>query len=613
METTGNNFDNLSCWIEFTNDIVNEYNEIFSQEVLNKLLQIIFSYDIKKKDWEYEEHDYKWYTFFNETLFRDFGWITEVSEHSEKEITEKLLNLWKRIRKIKDKILSVDYTQNSKLCLVLWSINNSLKVLDLLILWLPFELEKAWVECKLTNEERLERIEKLKKLDSEIFWWEIRDNSFEVLEIYKYMCRLKEKERNKLDDSEKDIIQKSIDSTRWLIPWNIEIWDIVIENDKTIFNNIDTIIEILDKDNIDIWRLIELLSEITKYVWNNKLNKNLKWFLSRISDELNSLIIILNQDILFVKRLWILKSNKNLEINKILDNIKNICEETKKYFLWQNKQIHRNKYKKIFELVLKIYWIDLKIVENKSISAFWVFSDWFHIPANEWLDFISMSRLVELIQHEIETHIITNVNSSNVLWNFRWWNYSHREEWIATISEYLLKWEPLETITVWWNDCERLIWEIYCWKELIEFMKVMTRLSKWKKFLKNLIWIFARRKRCYPFDEPWVQHKDTVYSRWRFRVLEIINKINSWEEVSLSDHYKAKVSFEDIDLVKDLWNDVQLIFPLLIWELLLFAISHNNITEKKFNEFIKLKYWVLFNDSVRKLNIAQRKAVVEII
>jgi len=309
--------------------------------------------------------------------------------------------------------------------------------------------------------------------------------------------------------------------------------------------------------------------------------------------------------------LWYLDTIKN-SFNYLQDvnNLPNEKYKTESLKLL-DRNISRENYIKIFKLIFQIY--DLKkdiIVEERSSIYDW--ADYLWIPDSDSYKNLTIKRILELIQHEIETHYIIEDNNSKTLWKFRWWDNLPREEWLAMSAEWILKWNNLEDIKVSWSIPDILMWEILSWEEYKKFLILLSKL----KSTKNSNWIFLRRKRNYPLNYNWVQHKDTTYNRWQHKIL---NFISSWSDIK--DLYVWKVSFDDIPKTKEIIKieNIKIIYPLLIWELLKYVILNNSLIEKDFWEYIEQKYPFLnikqeiSDKSIKRLTFFMKRKVVQIL
>ncbi len=267
-----------------------------------------------------------------------------------------------------------------------------------------------------------------------------------------------------------------------------------------------------------------------------------------------------------------------------------------------SKKIPREKYVQILQDVFDLLKldIDVKIEERWSIYD-WEYHLW--IPKNEKYNFLTIKRILELISHEIEAHTVNLRNNQKLIWYFRSAANLEKEEWLAIVMENLLNWKKLEEIWVPQHFPKVFMWEILTWTELKRFLDLNNKIHPDTGHAGR----FLRLKRNYDLSLPWVQHKDTSYWRWALKIVNLLQKIKSWEEknIEVRDLFLAKVWFKDILKAKKLmqlrwleYNDLTM--PLFIWELVkyLFKIEENNknsrvkkeISQEDFIKKLKKKY-----------------------
>lgn len=296
----------------------------------------------------------------------------------------------------------------------------------------------------------------------------------------------------------------------------------------------------------------------------------------------------------------------------ITDSAQNNKNESKnsKTFDVLSREISRENYVKVLKLAMEIYWIEKPVIVEER-SSIYDGEDYLGIPESDAYKTLKTQRVLELIQHEIETHYIIEQNNAQTLGKFRWgWNLP-REEWLAMTVEWFLKWKNLDDIQVSWAIPDLLMGEILSWEEYKEFLELHAKL----KGTKNASWMFLRRKRNYPLDYQWVQHKDTSYNRGQHKIVDFMT---SWD---VKDLYVWKVSFEDIAKTKEIVNgeNINLIYPLLIWELLQYVILWQELKEDEFWNYIETKYLFLnirqeiLNKTVERLTFSMKRKVVQIL
>ena len=354
-------------------------------------------------------------------------------------------------------------------------------------------------------------------------------------------------------------------------------------------------IEELDKQ-IFWWLMSQNSFETTKCC--EYIEKSLNEWSTRLSE--NEFMFL---NIILSKFKWLETYDENLLNSNINKNSSEIPDV----------EINRDDYVKIFELIYEIYWI------KKHVNISWVtnvtdLDESLEIPDNKEYSKLKLSKVLELINHEIETHWITLHNNKLLLGNIKWWWQLNREESLAKMSEGVLIWKSLEDfVNISFSGPEILAGEILETDEYKKFLQIYLKLIG-KDDIYNVDDRLLRRKRNYPIGYKWVQHKDTSYSRW---FIDIINYIESGKDIK--DLYTAQVDFKDIDKVikiqKDWKHEIK--YPKMLSEVILYKIKNGTLNINSFRKYLGEKYLNIINknhmSSVKKLNISQKKQLIEIL
>lgn len=473
------------------------------------------------------------WVFLNKTLFWTFLWKVydgkdkqeekrfweEVSINIAENFTQtkaKLLHKKSLVIKYKESLQEFLKEKNPRIQILLWTLDYLSNILDLTILWLPFEAQKAWVQYNFSGEEIEKRVNNLEEIEKKLFGWNISENEYEVQGSFEFLTKLFEKQKQKLTLEEQERFSWYLQTLKQNFPYIIDTK------------------EILEKD---------------------------------------------------------VQKKEKSEVLK--------------------QEISRENYVKILKLAMEIYGIEKPIIVEER-SSIYDGEEYLGIPNSEAYKTLKTQRILELIQHEIETHYIIEKNNAQTLGKFRWAKNLPREEWLAMTAEAFLKWENLEDIEVWWAIPDLLMWEILLWEEYRDFHILLSKL----KDTKNASWLFLRRKRNYPLNYRWVQHKDTSYNRWQHKIVDFIKW---WWNVK--DLYLWKVSFENLGKTKEIIEseNIKIIYPLLIWELLQYVILWKELQENEFWNFIQKKYPFLnirqeiVNNSIERLSFWVKRKVVQIL
>ncbi len=478
--------------------------DVLKEALFNKktvdIFELTFAYDIK--DGKY----------FNRTLFQDFAWLSEKNTWEELfSITNSLLHIKKiYIQQARNELLQFPKIEG-KSEILLWTLNYIEKIVDLTILWLPFEIEKAWYGLTLQPSEVEKRVQKMENIEKELFGGNIRENPLEVTNCYRNLKTKIEKKLPTMTEDQKKICFKVVNTVKSL-PAFVDI-DGIFKNRKT-----DT-------------RTM---------------------------------------------------------------NYKKIFEENKELF---EKKISRTNYIKVFELVFAMYGIkkSVKIDERNSIYDG---DDALYVPQNKNYDNLSLQKVLVLIQHEIERHMLSlENNEANVGW-FRWANNLFMEEWAAMIMEGTLQGKSLADYG--WISISLpnlLVWELLDGDEYKEFLAIFSQ--------KDI----DRKKRLYPLHYRGVPHKDTVYTRWPKAIIEYLTQW--WDP---KDTFIGRLQEKDIAKIQE---NKDLKYPKLVSEVIIQKLVNKKINDKEFKEFIAGKYNFLQEDMVKDtmndFTSDQKKKLIEIL
>jgi len=271
-----------------------------------------------------------------------------------------------------------------------------------------------------------------------------------------------------------------------------------------------------------------------------------------------------------------------------------------------NIQIPQSEYVEIFQKIFDIYDIkkEIRIEERSSIYDG---EEYFGIPTAYTT--LSISRILELIAHEIETHYIIEQNNKNLIGNMRWAGNIIREEWLAMTAERYMK-EKYEIETT--PTATIAIGEILAWTEYKNFWQLYARMTN----MKNGEWYWLRRQRNYPFEYPGVQHKDTAYYRGQKAVLKYIA-----EGKDIKDLYLGKVSFQDIPLLKKQAQEknIAIQYPLLVGEVIKTVLQWEALHENTLWKYIEEKYGFINpeqevkNGTIDRMTFAQKRKILQIL
>ena len=413
---------NLSSLVENINaDIYNwELTEIF---------EVTYSYD-------------KW---FNITLFKEFLWdeyedifnwkqsvdlkdkgiiLKEIYKKTEKKLKQKEeLVLW-YIEKVKN--LNTNNREDKiKKELLMWALGYWLKIIKLTLEWLVFEIEKAWLDINLSKEEKQNRINNIKKFEKEVFWWEIKDNSEEVVLAYEFLKDKYEEKKAKFSLEQQEEYERYLKESEKYLPEDYEYQQKEKKKNLLEENNFlnkkisrDSYVKILQR----VFELLELDIEVkienraSIYDWEYHLwipssekyeYLTIRRILELISHEIEAHTVNLknNQELI-----WYFRSAANLEKEEglaiVMENLLNwkkideiwVPQHFPKVFMWEI--LSWNELKRFLELDNEINsdtwhaWRFFRLKRNYDLELPWVQ----HKDTSYWRWALKMVKLLKDIQ-----------------------------------------------------------------------------------------------------------------------------------------------------------------------------------------------------------------------
>lgn len=303
----------------------------------------------------------------------------------------------------------------------------------------------------------------------------------------------------------------------------------------------------------------------------------------------------------YLKILWYTWLNKTININLGIEENK---DDLLNVFLSKDKIIE------LFEMLIDLYdlkwwtfFVDDKVwnfsvkKEKKQIILPWL-----------KLENTSLKRILQLFDHEVWVHAIRWYNSSKTLNTNGDW-YLEVEEWIATFTELMFD-EKIDNISVKPTEhhLTTYVAENLNFEDTVKFLELYYKLLKPKNtsyddIKKEALDKTLRVKRFVSFKEPWANRKDVSYTRWQTQVVEYFQ--NSDDETRLQflkDFYFAKLSFEDIWLVKEfkesLWIDEnELKYPLWIGKILYKKLLWEKVT-LAWLQAEDFRFWIVSEEQI---------------
>ncbi|MFA6255694.1 MAG: hypothetical protein WC606_00795 [Candidatus Absconditabacterales bacterium] len=287
---------------------------------------------------------------------------------------------------------------------------------------------------------------------------------------------------------------------------------------------------------------------------------------------------------------------KNRQKDTRTMNYKKMFEDNQTLF---EKKINRENYIRIFELVLAMYGIN-KPVEIDERSSIYDGDDALYIPSSKEYNTLSIQKILKLIQHEIERHMLSLENNEGNVGGFRGGYNLFMEEGSAMIMEGTLEGKGLSEYGGTSVSLPNLLaGEILPGDEYKKFLSIFS-----KKDVE-----MERKKRLYPQHYRGVQHKDTVYTRGPKAVIEYITQGGNPKDL-----YIGRLQAKDIAKVSEKKN---IRYPQLVSEVIIQKLINKHINDSEFKNFIAGKYNFIAEDIIKdKMNdftSEQKKKLIEIL
>jgi len=217
-------------------NIVKKINKIIFDNNLEKIIEMTYSY--KKLDND---------KYYNLTLFDDFLWYKKIKNIDFLFLKE---NLEKKLNSIINEILILleelkNIALDEKWKILYKSLLYIKKILKVVILWLEFELEKAWYKSSLTKKQKVDIVNQIEEIEEENFWLKIKNTLSEIKLIHDFLFSLFIETKFRINSQEqlfflnyinklnvfldkKDIEAKKINKKRN----NFTFWNKLISRDK---------------------------------------------------------------------------------------------------------------------------------------------------------------------------------------------------------------------------------------------------------------------------------------------------------------------------------------------------------------------------------------------
>ena len=177
-------YKKLNDWTNFNTTLFNKLVWTKSSNIIDDINWYdTWFYNSEKINWK----KWKW-IFKNESFYhKKLHYLNDIVKN------DALNNLKSKSSSI-DVILgelncveNLNEDEKNKQELLISSLKYARNNLEIALIWLPFELEKAGLPLDMKDEEIEERVKKIEDLEYENFWWKISENPEEMEMIYNFM------------------------------------------------------------------------------------------------------------------------------------------------------------------------------------------------------------------------------------------------------------------------------------------------------------------------------------------------------------------------------------------------------------------------------------------
>ena len=482
-------------------------NKIIIEEKLEKIIEMTYSY--KQIDNN---------LFYNITLFEDFAWMSyysdlEIDFNLLKNNLESKLNI--NISKIKNLIIELkEEPLDVKWRIIYKSLIYTEKILNVVLLWIEFELEKAGYNIQISIQEQKDRISKIEEIEEINFWLKIKNNLSEIKLIYNFLfslfvetkSRISKKEQlffmnyiNKLNNflDKSDLsIEKIKNQKDQFCFWSenvsrenyIKIFNYILEN----IYELEQRTIITDASSIYDWeKFLEIPSKDTHMYLTYK---RVLWL---IVHEIESHYINSYNNKLL---LWSFRWARNLEKEEWL------AKSMEAFLFWDNEK---------HAIFVPTYMAKILFSELYDWDDFYKFIDIYN-------------KMHTLRRKPINEFLRQKRNYSLSL---KWWQHKDISywRWMIKTLEYLKKWWDFSLLfmwKVWFEDLDRiwslyeenkskLLFPIFIWDIIALHLQFK---EQWKKLELGLEKIVKYLEKKYHFK--WIERFELKKNIW-----ERMNKI----------------------------------------------------------------------------------------
>lgn len=193
---------------------------------------------------------------------------------------------------------------------------------------------------------------------------------------------------------------------------------------------------------------------------------------------------------------------------------------------FENIPISRQDYVKIFEMVIEIMGLHQKVEISEEYSSVFDGEKILGIPAKSDYASLPLSRVIELLSHEILVHYVNQQNSDTFLCGIRGAGNIEKEEGLAMLMEGIIAGKtPREVLSDKRGlaDARMFAAEVFDRENLVKILNIFSAISVGKKPDLTDQKLLLRISRNFPFGEGF-QKKDRSYGEGLANVVDFLEK-----------------------------------------------------------------------------------------
>lgn len=252
--------------------------------------------------------------------------------------------------------------------------------------------------------------------------------------------------------------------------------------------------------------------------------------------------------------------------------------------------LSRSSYMILFQIYIDILWLRQTVRINAHVSSIYDGTVFLEIPSIDEYATMSLENILCLMMHEIGTHYVNQEISQREGLFIRWKGNIEKDEWLAIVMEHLFLWHHFEEMyEVGWSYPPILVAELFPEKERREYIALKGEMQKiiWED---PVITHDLRIMRWYPFSWPWCPRKDTVYTRWKAKILSAIES----GKYELMDFFSGKIGIDESISRKNenAFSKKERFLPFLFPDFILFSLWNHGVIpdQDTFSHFVYEKY-----------------------